>query len=329
MRRLLLLFSALSVLACAKGPQYLIGNTPSNGFSDCMDGQIVKYSATLKKFSCQNESGGGGIPSGSILLTLGASCPTGFSESTALAGKTLFGTLAANADVGGTGGADAITPAGSNSAPAFTGNAVASNSVTAGTPAGSNSAPALTMNAYTPAGTNATSTVTPLGSNSTSTVTPLGSNGAPAFTGTSSTVVVNHVHVQSVNSASTGPNTGYGYDASTNTSVASGYSTANPTGGAASYTPAGTVAAPAFAGSSSTVAAQTFTGAASTVSAQPFTGTPATLTGSVAAPSFTGSELAAHQHTTTATGTVAAPAFTGTQFDNRGAFVKVIFCRKD
>lgn len=283
MRRLLLLFSALSVLACAEGPQYLIGNTPSNGFSDCMDGQIVKYSATLKKFSCQNESGGGGIPSGSILLTLAAACPTGFTESTALAGKTLFGTLAANADVGGTGGADAITPAGSNSAPAFAGNAVASNSVTAGTPAGFNSAPALTMNAYTPAGTN----------------------GAPAFTGTASTVVVNHVHVQSVNSGSTGGSVGYGYDASTNTSVASGYSTANPTGGAANYTPAGTVAAPAF------------------------TGTQATLTGNVAAPTFTGSELAAHQHTTTATGTVAAPAFTGTQFDNRGAFVKVIFCRKD
>jgi hypothetical protein len=53
------------------------------------------------------------------------------------------------------------------------------------------------------------------------------------------TEVPNHVHVQSVNSATTGGLSGYGVDTSTNTSVASGYSTANPTGGVATGTTAG------------------------------------------------------------------------------------------
>lgn len=71
----------------------------------------------------------------------------------------------------------------------------------------------------------------------------------PTFTGVGSTAVVNHIHVQSVNTASTGSAKGYGYDASTGTSTASGYSTANPTtGGVASYTPEGIVSQPTFAG---------------------------------------------------------------------------------
>lgn len=53
------------------------------------------------------------------------------------------------------------------------------------------------------------------------------------------TDVVNHVHVQSVNSGTTGALSGYGVDTSTSTSVSSGYSTANPTGGVATGTTAG------------------------------------------------------------------------------------------
>ena len=48
------------------------------------------------------------------------------------------------------------------------------------------------------------------------------------------TDVVDHVHVQNINSAATGALRGATPDTSTNTSVASGYSTANPTGGVAS-----------------------------------------------------------------------------------------------
>lgn len=218
--------------------------------------------------------GGGGVPSGAILLVSSGNCPTGFTEQANLSGRTLLGTLAANLDVGGTGGNDSVTPAGTNSGVSFT-------------PVGSNSAPTFNGNAVA-------STLVSAG-------TPSGTNSAPAFTGTASTAVVNHVHVQSVNSASNGGLSGYTADTSTNTSVASGYSTATPTGGVASYTPAGTVSAP----------------------------------------TFTGSALGTHQHSTTATGTVSAPSFTGTQgtvpaqlftgtaFDNRSAYVKVIFCRKD
>jgi len=69
-------------------------------------------------------------------------------------------------------------------------------------------------------------------------------SSAQVFTGTASSVVVNHVHVQNINSGTTGGTNGYGVDTSTSTSSASGYSTANPTsGGAATYTPAGTNAA--------------------------------------------------------------------------------------
>lgn len=53
------------------------------------------------------------------------------------------------------------------------------------------------------------------------------------------TDVPNHVHVQSVNSGTTGGLSGYTPDTSTSTSVASGYSTANPTGGVATGTTAG------------------------------------------------------------------------------------------
>jgi hypothetical protein len=199
--------------------QYLVGNTPADG--DCADGQIQKYSAPLKKFVCQLEGASGGIPSGSILLTLAAACPAGFTAVTALNGRTLVGTLEAAKDVGGTGGSDTVAPAGGNSAPA------------------------LTMNAYTPAGTNGTSTVTPLGS------------------------------VASIAASGT---------------AASKIGTSAATGAASNHTHG----APAFTGLSSTVAAQMFTGAQAAL-----------------------------------TGSVAAPAFTGTQFDNRSAFVRVIFCSKD
>lgn len=50
------------------------------------------------------------VPAGSILLVASGTCPTAYTEVSALNGKTLIGTLNANADVGGTGGADSVTP---------------------------------------------------------------------------------------------------------------------------------------------------------------------------------------------------------------------------
>jgi hypothetical protein len=53
-------------------------------------------------------SGGGGLAAGDIIIRLSA-CGAGFEEATELNGVTVIGTLAANADVGTTGGADTIT----------------------------------------------------------------------------------------------------------------------------------------------------------------------------------------------------------------------------
>lgn len=54
-------------------------------------------------------AGGEGVPVGSILLIKAGTCPSGYAEETALDGKTIIGTLAANGNVGTTGGSDSIT----------------------------------------------------------------------------------------------------------------------------------------------------------------------------------------------------------------------------
>lgn len=64
----------------------------------------------------------GGVPTGAIVPFVSA-CPSGYTEHTALNGKMPLGTLAANLNVGTTGGADAITPVGTNSGTAVTAHA--------------------------------------------------------------------------------------------------------------------------------------------------------------------------------------------------------------
>lgn len=95
-----------------------------------------------------------GVPSGLVALTVNSGCPTGFSEVSALNGKFLQGTIAANGDVGTTGGNATITPAGQVSQPG------------------------LSMNSYTPSGTNAATTT-----GATSAGTPTGTNSATATSG--------------------------------------------------------------------------------------------------------------------------------------------------
>lgn len=60
--------------------------------------------------------GGSSVPSGAILLIDSGTCPSGYSEVAGLDGKTIVGTIAANGNVGSTGGSDSITPQGSISA---------------------------------------------------------------------------------------------------------------------------------------------------------------------------------------------------------------------
>lgn len=106
------------------------------------------------------------------------------------------------------------------------------------------------------------------------------------------------------------------------------------TGGSTSYTPAGTNSVPIFTGNqvnTSAVSAGTPTGtvdvASGAVTAE--TGTFVEAADAVHTHGFTGDALAAHQHTVTATGSVSAPTFTGTPATIQPPFVKVIFCQKD
>lgn len=95
------------------------------------------------------------VPTGLVTLITNGSCPTGWTEVSALNGVMLRGTLAANGDVGGIGGNTTITPAGTISIPTFTGTSNQTTSaVSAGTPSGTNSTAS-----FTPAGTNATASV--------------------------------------------------------------------------------------------------------------------------------------------------------------------------
>lgn len=233
----------------------------------------------------------GSVPSGAIVWLASGSCPTGYTEQSALDGKMVRGTLTANGDVGGTGGSDTYTPAGTNSAPTFTGNSVTSSAVSAGTPAG----------------TNSTGTVTATG-------TIAWPAGVPTFTGSA---LGTHAHelpwqipsTTTIRQIAVGT---FGTGTSRAATAVSAAGTSNTTSAAVALsqavsagTPAGTVAWPA--------GVPTFTGSSATTSAE----------------TFTGSALGTHTHTTTATGSVSAPTFTGTQASVIPAYVKLIACAKN
>lgn len=71
-----------------------------------------------------------GVAAGQITFILSGSCPIGFSEATELNGLTVIGTTVANGDVGTTGGSNSLTPAGTISAPTFTGSALGTHTHT-------------------------------------------------------------------------------------------------------------------------------------------------------------------------------------------------------
>ena len=237
------------------------------------------------------------IGTGTIILIESGTCPTGFAEATALSGKVLVGTVDANSDVGTTGGADTITPAGTVAAPTFAGTAGTIPAETISWPAGVPTFAGSALGTHQH-GVGALANAWPA--------------GVPTFAGTSSTVVVNHVHIYTSQTGTTGSVSSYEHGAidTSSTAAEASISTNNPTGGAASYTPAGSIAwpagVPALSGSDAAVSAGTPAGTNAWPAGVPTNGTV----------SFTPA------------GTTSAPAFTGTSFDNRPAFVKVIFCKK-
>ena len=189
--------------------------------------------------------GSGSLPAGLIVLSL-SSCPPGFSEVTALSGKFALGTVAANADVGGTGGADNVTPAGTVSQPTFTGNAFSS--------------------------------------------------------------VINHTHTINV----TDPGHNHTQNSHTHPSIqVQGNTTAATTG--------------------THIMTSTTTGGSSRAATSPELANAATATNiaNTTGITATSSNPSGGVASITPTGTVSQPTFTGTQFDNRPAFTRVIFCQKD
>jgi hypothetical protein len=224
----------VAVLVAAPSYAQQPPNCPLSGAIVAPDGTVWICRGPAQAPMQVSTGGGEGVPAGASILIDSGTCPSGYEENTALNGKTLIGTLAANKNVGTTGGADTITPAGTNSAPTFTGTAW--------------SAPALSWPAGVPtfAGTLSTTVVNH--------VHTLG-------TGTGTTG--NFAQVIGTVDTSSGGTGG------APTQTALGTLSGNPTaGGAANYTPAGTVAWPAGV---PTIGAYTPLG---TVTAPTFTGTP-------------------------------------------------------
>lgn len=184
--------------SCSIGSQYVVTTGPS----------LHICSAT----NTWSEVGGssGGIPAGSILMVDSGSCPTGFGEVAGLASRFPMGTVAANGDVGGTGGANTFTPAGTVAAPIFTGTPFSSvinhtHSVSVNDPGHTHTQASQTATTggassweHGAIDTSSTAAETlPTGSNTTgitattanpaggvASITPAGTNSAPAFTGT-------------------------------------------------------------------------------------------------------------------------------------------------
>jgi hypothetical protein len=107
----------------------------------------------------------GGVPSGVELMISSGSCPSGYTEDDSFSGLYVLGTTNAAGNVGTTGGSTSYTPAGTNSAPNFTGGLDTASATT--------SSPKLV--------TKSTSGVAEQ-------MTPTGTVSAPAFTGTAATI---------------------------------------------------------------------------------------------------------------------------------------------
>ncbi len=324
-RRMLLVFPivlwAMYVTFYAPGPTSAplgdIGAWFSQNVTDC-PGNALGFNKTTGAFVCNTLPNG--VPSGSILHITSGTCPAGYTEVAALNGFMLRGTLAANADVGTTSGSDSITPAG-----------------TVAWPTAPTNVPTLAMDSYTPAGTNGTGSVSGTGGTEaahTHSVTAAGTNGTGAVSGTSGTEAV-HTHTVTA-TGTNGTSATTGNCASTAIAAGTGSLTACKT-----TAPNLSVSAQTFTGSSATTsagashshgagsyvaAAETFTGSPVTSGAgsshshgagsyvaagETFTGSPATLTGLIAWPA------------------AKVPAFSGAAFNNRPAYMNVIFCQKD
>ena len=202
------LFFALS-LVCSwtvsrQGTTYTPSQVLTIGASlpvgSCTEGNVfLLTSATVGIYFCNSNTWqAAGIPGQSanaIQFIDTGTCPAGYSEVAGANGKTILGTVAANGDVGTTGGADTITPQGTNGAPTFTGTpftAVINHThpLATGTGSTGNFSQVIGTVDTSSGGTGGSPTQTALGtlsgnpSGGVASITPAGANSAPVFTGT-------------------------------------------------------------------------------------------------------------------------------------------------
>lgn len=185
---------------CATGESYWKSTDTST--------ELYRCTAT-NTWTLHDPAAAGGMPAGLVAfrLTDGA-CPSGWTEVAGLNARMLVGTLDANNDAGGTGGSDTITPAGTNSAPTFTGTAFTSiinhthpvtdpghnhiypsqTATTGGATSyehGTLDTSSAEAEATETTNTNTTGITTANPAGGVASITPTGTNSAPTFTGTS------------------------------------------------------------------------------------------------------------------------------------------------
>lgn len=256
-------------------------------------------------------------------------------------GKTLIGVDEGDSDFNLpnlTMGGKTVVPSGTVSQPSFTGTSSQSTSSdSAGTPSGTVSQPTFTgsaLSSHTHAFTG-----NAVNSSLVSAGTPAGTNSTPTFTGSAlaththtftGSALANHSHelpfqipttttTRQIAAATFGTGTSRAATAVSTTGTANTTSAAvaltqsvsagTPAGTNASVsagTPAGTVSAPTFTGSALATHQHSTTATGSNSSDS--AGTPS---GTVSQPTFTGSALSVHSHTLTPSGTVSQPTFTG------------------
>ena len=221
---LLILLCAVMLGAQVQTPVYTngIGMAPTIP-TNCTNG--INFDGTT--FSCASASGG--LPSGMIAFINSGSCPSGWAQ-VASAGDYVLLTVAANSDVGTSGGSTSYTPAGTNAAATFS-----------GTP-GTVPAETFTGNALA----THTHTLTPTGTNGTSSV----ATTSGSFKGTSSGGFSQIGGVAPGSSFTVGAQT---FTGALDTSSAVSAGTPSGTNSTASFTPAGTESAAAFSGTPATI----------------------------------------------------------------------------
>jgi hypothetical protein len=100
---------------------------------------VIKVCTATDTWTTLGWSGSSSVPQGAMIFVASGTCPATYTEVSALNGKMLRGTVAANGDVGQSAGSDSITPTTNTltaAAQIFTGNSITSSAVTGGTPSG-------------------------------------------------------------------------------------------------------------------------------------------------------------------------------------------------